>query len=48
VLAVVMAWWITFTVVLVIALSMGFGPAGVIAGKAVGWLGVFASADVLL
>lgn len=32
VFACVMAWWITFTLVLILALSMGFGPAGVIAG----------------
>ena len=48
VLAVVMAWWITFTVVIVIALSAGFGPSGIIAGKAAGWLAVFAGADVFL
>ncbi|KAI9765208.1 MAG: hypothetical protein M1840_007700 [Geoglossum simile] len=33
VLAVVMAWWITFAVVMVITLSAGFGPSGIVAGS---------------
>lgn len=28
-----MAWWITFIVFVTIILSIGFGPAGVVAGK---------------
>ncbi|KAJ0120876.1 uncharacterized protein J7T55_015612 [Diaporthe amygdali] len=34
ILAVVLAWWITFTVICTIILVIGFGPAGVIAGTA--------------
>lgn len=32
IMAVVLAWWITFTVICTINLVIGFGPAGVIAG----------------
>ena len=28
-----MAWWITFTILIFIVLSLGFGPAGVIGGE---------------
>lgn len=33
VLAAITAWWITFTLVITIILSLGFGPAGVVAGS---------------
>ncbi|KAI7778466.1 hypothetical protein LA080_002070 [Diaporthe eres] len=33
VLAVIFAWWITFTIVCTIIMSLGFGPAGIIAGE---------------
>ena len=33
VLAVIFAWWITFTVIVTIVLALGFGPMGVGAGK---------------
>jgi len=33
--AVILTWAITLTLVAAIALSIGFGPAGVIAGKSV-------------
>ena len=32
VLALIMAWWITFTVVLVLVSALGFNPVGVGAG----------------
>lgn len=34
VLAIIFAWWITFTIVCTIIMSLGFGPAGIIAGTA--------------
>ncbi|PKX89357.1 uncharacterized protein P174DRAFT_445899 [Aspergillus novofumigatus IBT 16806] len=33
VLAAITAWWITFTIVITIIMSLGFGPAGVVAGS---------------
>ncbi|KAF4612542.1 hypothetical protein G7Y89_g15590 [Cudoniella acicularis] len=33
VLAIVMAWWITFTLVMTICMTLGFGPAGIVAGS---------------
>jgi hypothetical protein len=33
VLALVMTWWITFTVVVTLCLCLGFGPAGIVAGN---------------
>ncbi len=33
VLALIMAWWITFTVVMTLIMCLGFGPRGIIAGK---------------
>ena len=33
VLAIIFAWWITFTIVCTIIMSLGFGPAGIIAGE---------------
>ena len=29
ILAIIMAWWITFTLVVTVVLSLGFGPVGV-------------------
>ncbi|KAH8700431.1 hypothetical protein BGW36DRAFT_374121 [Talaromyces proteolyticus] len=33
VLAIITAWWITFTVVMTIIMTLGFGPGGIIAGS---------------
>jgi hypothetical protein len=33
VLAILMAWWITFTLVITVLMTMGFGPGGVLSGK---------------
>ncbi|GAM41997.1 hypothetical protein TCE0_043r15580 [Talaromyces pinophilus] len=33
ILAVITAWWITFTVVMMIVMSLGFGPRGIVAGS---------------
>ncbi|PSS14996.1 hypothetical protein M430DRAFT_20308 [Amorphotheca resinae ATCC 22711] len=33
VLAILMAWWITFTLVITILMTLGFGPAGVLSGS---------------
>jgi len=32
-LAVIAAWWITFTVVVTLLLTLGFGPAGIVVGS---------------
>ncbi len=32
VLALIMAWWITFTIVLTLLLCLGFGPVGIVPG----------------
>jgi hypothetical protein len=32
ILILIMAWWISFTIVVILILSLGFGPAGVVAG----------------
>ncbi|KAL2802652.1 hypothetical protein BJX63DRAFT_414522 [Aspergillus granulosus] len=41
VLRILTAWWITFTVVMIILLSLGFGPAGVVAGSIAAWFQSF-------
>ncbi|PYH94032.1 hypothetical protein BO71DRAFT_399203 [Aspergillus ellipticus CBS 707.79] len=33
VIAIIMVWWVTFTVVTTIIICLGFGPAGVVAGS---------------
>lgn len=33
VLAILMAWWITFTLVITVLMTMGFGPGGILSGK---------------
>lgn len=33
ILAIIFAWWITFTIVCTIIMSLGFGPVGIIPGE---------------
>lgn len=33
ILAIITAWWVTFTIVMTIVMSLGFGPSGIVAGK---------------
>ncbi|XPS75412.1 hypothetical protein M3J09_007499 [Ascochyta lentis] len=36
VIAIIMAWWITFTIVATLLLCLGFGPKGIIPGSLAG------------
>jgi hypothetical protein len=33
VIAPITAWWITFTIVMTIIMTLGFGPSGIVAGS---------------
>ena len=32
IIAILMAWWITFTLMITILMTMGFGPGGILSG----------------